>query len=345
MMRALVLPGWGQAPELRDVPIPQPGHGEVLLRVAGAGACHSDLHLMDFPPGAVPIDPPFILGHENTGWVEDLGAGCSSFETGEPVAVYGPWGCGRCRSCRLGAENYCEHARDLRKLAPGLGHDGGMARFMCVPERLLIPLEGLDPVQAAPLVDAGLTPYHAIKRSLELLIPGSTAVVIGAGGLGHLAVQILRALAPATVLVVEQNPARQAQALDLGADQAFGPDDDAVARIRAATGELGAQLVLDIVGSDDTLKLAAQCSRVGGHLTIVGLAGGTLPVNFFGIPYESAVATTYWGTVIELGEVLALARRGLLNVNVERFPLERALEAYERMRCGTLDGRAVITPD
>lgn len=345
MMRALVLPGWQEAPEFRDVPVPEPGPGEALIRVAGAGACHSDLHLMEFPPGALPFDPPFVLGHENTGWVEDHGLGDSVFTIGDAVAIYGPWGCGHCRSCQLSAENYCERAGWLGKMAPGIGHDGGMAKFMCVPERLLILLDGLDPVDAAPLTDAGLTPYHAIKRSLPLLVPGSTAVVIGAGGLGHLAIQILRTLTTSRVIVVDTAPSKLAQALELGADEAFLPADDAIERIRSATGRLGAELVLDLVGSDDSLALAVCCSRVGGHLTVVGIAGGTLPFSFFGIPYECSVATTYWGTAVELREVLALARAGRLHVNVERFPLERALDAYERMRAGTITGRAVITPN
>lgn len=345
MMRALVLPGWQQAPEFRDVPVPEPRAGEALIRVAGAGACHSDLHLMEFPPGALPFDPPFILGHENTGRVEAVASDASTFTVGDAVAVYGPWGCGQCRSCQLSAENYCERAGELRTLAPGIGHDGGMAGFMRVPERLLIPLDGLDPVDAAPLTDAGLTPYHAIKRSLPLLVPGSTAVVIGAGGLGHLAIQILRTLATSQIIVVDTNQTKLDQALELGADQALLPADDATERIRSATGNLGAELVLDLVGSDDSLALAVSSSRVGGHLTVVGIAGGTLPFSFFAVPYECSVATTYWGTAVELREVLALARTGRLHVKIERFPLERALDAYDRMRAGTIAGRAVITPN
>ncbi len=345
MMRALVLPGWQQAPELRDVPTPEPGVGEVLIRVAGAGACHSDLHLMEFPPGTLGFSPPFVLGHENTGWVAAQGPGSSTFAIGTPVAVYGPWGCGHCRSCRLSAENYCERAGELAKLAPGIGHDGGMAEYLSVPERLLVPLDGLDPVDAAPLTDAGLTPYHAIKRSLALLVPGSTAVVMGAGGLGHLAVQLLRTLTTAWVIVIDPAPSKRDQAVELGADEAFGPDDDAATRVRAATGQLGAELVLDLVGSDESLALSVACSRVGGHLTVVGIAGGTLPFSFFGVPYECSVATTYWGTAVELSEVLALARAGRVHVNVERFALEDALEAYDRMRAGTIVGRAVITPN
>jgi propanol-preferring alcohol dehydrogenase len=299
---------------------------------------------MEFPPGALPFDPPFVLGHENAGFVEALGPGTGGFERGEPVAVYGPWGCGVCATCRAGVENYCERAAELRRMAPGIGHDGGMAEFVRVPARLLVPLGDLDPVEAAPLTDAGLTPYHAVKRSVDVLVPGSTAVVIGAGGLGHLAVQILRALTPARIVVVDVSEEKLAHARQLGADDAVTPDDDAVARIRSATAGLGAELVLDIVGSDETLTLANRLARVRGHLTVVGIAGGTLPFSFFGVPYECATATTYWGSIVELHEVLALARRGLVHAEVERFPLEEAPEAYDRMRAGTLRGRAVITP-
>jgi alcohol dehydrogenase, propanol-preferring len=345
MMRALVLPAWLERPELRDVPVPEPGAGEVLVKVAGAGACHSDLHLMDFPPGAMPFDPPFVLGHENTGWVEAHGPGSTGLEIGEPVAVYGPWGCGSCRNCRLSAENYCEHAAELPGMAPGIGYDGGMAAFVRVPRRQLIPLGDLDPVEAAPLTDAGLTPYHAIKRSLPFLVPGSTVVVIGAGGLGHVAIQILRALTPSRIVVIDTAPPKLAQALELGADEALLPDDDPVARVRAATRGLGAELVLDVVGSDDSLASAAKLARVGGQLTVVGIAGGTLPFSFFGIPYECSVASTYWGTAVELEEVLALARVGALHVRVERFALEDALDAYARLRAGAIAGRAVIVPN
>jgi len=343
-VKAYVLPGWQQAAELREVPDPEPGPGEVLLRVTGAGACHSDLHLMEFPPGAMPFDPPFVLGHEITGVVAELGPAVSGPTVGTPVAVYGPWGCGTCPSCRTGTENYCDRASELKTLAPGIGHDGGMADLVTVPARQLVPLGDLDPVDAAPLTDAALTPYHAISRSLDILVPGSTAVVIGAGGLGHVAVQILRALTATRVIVVDQADDKIAHALELGADDAMRPDDDAVERIRAATGGLGAQLVLDLVGSDATLELARQISRVRGHLTVVGIAGGTLPFSFFALPYECSVASTYWGSIIELHEVLALARAGRIHVDVERFGLDRAPDAYDRMRAGTLRGRAVVTP-
>jgi alcohol dehydrogenase, propanol-preferring len=344
-MRAYQLVAWQQPPQLREVPIPEPGPGEVLLKVAGAGACHSDLHLMEWPPGQMPFEPPFTLGHENAGWVERVGAGVDGVRVGETVAVYGPWGCGSCRACRRSSENYCERQAEIATMGGGLGRDGGMAEYMLVPSaRLLIPLEELDPREAAPLSDAALTPYHAIKRSLHKLAPGSSAVVIGVGGLGHMAVQILHAISPARIVAVDSSSEKLALAAEVGAEVTVLAGEDAAEAIREATGGRGAELVLDIVGSDDTLALAARCGRFEGDIALVGLAGGTLPFSFFSQPYECSISTTYWGSAIELIEVLELARAGRIHAHVERHPLEQAAEVYERLRRGEISGRAVVCP-
>ena len=345
-MQALRLTDWHHDAELVEVEQPDPAPGEVLVRVGAAGACHSDLHLMhDFTAGAVPWGPPFTLGHENAGWVHAVGDGVRGVEVGEPVAVYGPWGCGRCPRCRVGAENYCEHQPTLPAAGGGLGVDGGMAPFMLVPDaRWLVGLGDLDPIDAAPLTDAGLTPYHAVRRSRSLLGPGSTAVVVGVGGLGHMAVQILRELTPATIIAVDARPEAQALALELGADHALAPGDDAVTEVLARTGGLGVDVAIDIVGSESTLAFAAAVTRRLGHLTIVGLGGGVVPVGFFSLAYEVSVATTYWGSIPELGEVLALASAGRLRAEVHRFDLPHAMDAYRRMQSGELSGRAVIVP-
>lgn len=345
-MKALQLREWKQDAELVEVSEPDPGPGEVLLRVGGSGACHSDLHLMhDFEPGVVSWGPPFTLGHENAGWVEATGAGVTGIAVGDAVAVYGPWGCGRCRRCVLGMENYCERHTEIGAPGGGLGRDGGMAPLMLVPSpRLLVPLGDLDPVDAAPLTDAGLTSYHAIKRSLPLLVPGSTAVVIGVGGLGHMAVQLLAALSPAKVIAVDQRTKALALAADLGADHTLLAGDLAAGEIMDLTGGQGADVVLDVVGADPTLQLAAAVVRSLGHLTIVGIGGGTLPVGFFSIPYEASVATTYWGTLSELHEVIALAQRDDIRVKTTHFTLDQAPQAYEMMQSGSIEGRAVIIP-
>ena len=344
-MQAFQLVAWQEPPELREVPVPEPGPGEVLIRIGGAGACHSDLHLMEWPEGQMPFEPPFTLGHENAGWVERAGAGVDAVREGEAVAVYGPWGCGRCRACRRSSENYCERQAEIGAMGGGLGLDGGMAEYMLVPSaRLLVPLGELDPRDAAPLSDAALTPYHAIRRSLHKLVPGSTAVVIGVGGLGNMAVQILSAVSGTRIVAVDTSREKLTLAAGAGADVTVEAGEGAAEAIRDATGGRGAELVFDIVGSDDTMALAAQCGRFEGDVTIIGLAGGTLPFSFFSQPYECSISTTYWGSAVELMEVLELAGAGKIRAHVEPHPLERAGEVYERLRRGQIEGRAVICP-
>jgi propanol-preferring alcohol dehydrogenase len=344
-MKAYQLTEWQSQPELREVDVPEPGPGQVLVRIGGAGACHSDLHLMEWPPGTLGFDTPFTLGHENAGWVAEVGAGVEGVEEGEAVAVYGPWGCGRCRACRLSAENYCEHQEEIGAFGGGLGLDGGMAEYMLVPHpRLLLPLGDLDPRDAAPLSDAALTPYHAIRRSLHLLVPGSTAVVIGVGGLGHMGVQILRALSPARIVAVDVSEEKLRLASEVGADEWVKAGDDAVEKIREITKGRGAELVVDMVGSDDSIATAATVAKFESHLTIVGLAGGKFEFAFGAVPFEAQLCIPYWGTAVELMECLELARQGKIHAHLEHFSLDDAPRAYERMRAGELDGRAVICP-
>ena len=334
-----------QTTALNDVAQPDPGPGQVLIRVGGAGACHSDVSLMEFSAGGA-RDVPMTLGHENAGWIEAFGPGTlptPGLEVGAPVAVYGAWGCGQCQNCRKGMENYC---LNVSASGPGLSVDGGMAEYLLVPaSRYLVPLADMSPVEAAPLTDAGLTPYHAIKMGLPLLVPGSYAVVIGAGGLGHLAVQFLKALSPATVISVDQRESALKVVADLGADHTVVAGPDAAEEIRGIMGGRGAEIVLDICGYDDTLALAAAVSSPLGRLTVVGVGGGTLPFNFFTFPYECSVQSTYWGSITELGELLALARSGDFQVHAAQYPLDQATDVYRSMVGGTLQGRAVIVPN
>jgi propanol-preferring alcohol dehydrogenase len=347
-VKAYQLVEWQQAPEIRDVDVPEPGPGQVLIKVGGAGACHSDLHLMEWPAGMLPYSVPFTLGHENAGWIEKLGAGVEGFSTGDAVAVYGPWGCGHCYMCRQGFETYCENAALVNGGAGGggLGLDGGMAEYMLVPSsRFLVPLSTMSPQEAAPITDAGLTPYHAIKRSLHLLNPRATAVVIGVGGLGHMAVQILRAMTSAQIIAVDISEEKLALAREVGADATVISGDDAADKIAELTHGLGAEAVIDFVGADATMALAAKVGRKMGHITIVGLAMGTVPFNFFALPYECAIAAPYWGTLPELMELIALAENGHVKSHNTYYPLARAAEAYDAMRAGTTFGRAVIVPN
>ncbi|MEE4276180.1 MAG: NAD(P)-dependent alcohol dehydrogenase [Thermoleophilia bacterium] len=345
-MQAYQLVEWQQAPELRDVPVPEPGPGEVLIKVGGACACHTDLRVMDWPAGTHPYELPFTLGHENAGWVEVVGAGVDGWRPGDAVAVYGPWGCGRCAACRQGREMQCERNALVDTPIGGFGRDGGMAEYMLVPSaRWLTPLHELDPRDAAPLSDAALTPYHAIKSSLALLGAGAWALVIGVGGLGHMAVQLLHAVTPARVIAIDVDESKLALAREVGADQTIAAGESAAGEVRDLTRGLGASVVFDCVGSDQTMRLAVAVAREGGAVQVIGLAGGTLPFGYGALPFGCSLTIPYWGSLPELLEVLELARDGRIRAHTERFALDQAADAYGRLRAGTLRGRAVITPN
>lgn len=346
VMKALQYREIGTAPVVVDVPMPEPGPGEVLLKVAAAGVCHSDIAVMSWPAEQMPYRLPLTLGHEGAGTVAAVGDGVHGLAIGESVAVYGPWGCGRCVECAAGKENYCLRAAELQIMPPGLGAPGAIAEYMIVDDpRHLVPLGGLDPVRTVSLTDAGLTPYHAVKRSLPKLTPGSTAVVIGTGGLGHVAVQLLRALTSARVIALDVNEDKLGLALQVGAHEAVVSDERAAQRVKDMTGGVGAQAVFDFVGAAPTLAVAGGCAGVEADVVIVGIGGGTLPVGFGTMPYEVSVRAPYWGSRDELIEVFELARSGLVAVHVEPYSLADAPAAYQRLHQGQVNGRAVILPN
>lgn len=328
--------------ELHDIERPSPGPGEVLIRVGAAGACHSDLHIIE-ADNALGMPMPLTLGHENAGWVETIGAGVGGVERGQAVAIYGIVACGHCIACLAGKDNEC------RRTGPGgigLGRDGGMADYVVVPARQLVEIGDLDVVQAAPLTDAGLTPFHAINLTRRNLRPGSTCIVIGAGGLGHLAVQILAVTTASRIIAVDVRDEALQLARDVGAHHAVRSDRETVAHLRELVGPApgGADVVLDCVGSPATVDIARAVVSTGGDVAIVGLAGGALPVGFGTLPMEVRVTVPFWGTKAELAEVIALARRGLISAHVERFPLADAQRVYDELRAGRIRGRAVVVP-
>ncbi len=345
-MRAVRFTKWQTFPTVEEVERPQPGPGEVLLKVAGAGACHSDVAIYkDFAEGAPgSIPPAFTLGHENSGWVEDLGPGVSGFDRDAAYLVYGPIGCQRCRRCARGQDTYCENAATMPYLGVGLGRDGGMAEYVVVPARNLVPLGDTDPVAAAPLSDAGLTPYHAIKNSLPNLASGGrTALVIGLGGLGQIAVQMLVALTGATVIATDMKADAMKRAEVSGAVTVPGGQDQ-VSAIRELTNGRGVDAAFDFVGVSPTIKTAQASMAQGGRLTVVGIAGGVVEWSFFTTPYESAITNTYWGTIEELYEVVDMYRAGQIRPDVEVYTMDDALESYRRLESGELSGRAVVVP-
>ena len=336
-MTALRFEEWGQAPVLRQVPVPVPGPDGVLLRVTAAGMCHSDLHVMDASPGQLSMEPPFTLGHEVAGTVESVGELVDAAWVGRPVVVHGVWGCGRCRRCLNGRGNYCLDRGAA--IGNGLGRDGGMADFMVVPStRFLVPADGIDPVQAAPLTDAALTAFHAIRPHLDDLVDGAPVLVVGAGGLGHFAIQLLAAQGVAPV-VVDPKPEARELASQLGAARAVADLADLT-----DSGDRF-DLVLDFVGAQSTMDAAIALVATGGDLVVVGGAGGVLSVGkTLGLPQGWSVSAPFWGPREDLEAVVELARGGRLAAHTETFVLADVLAAYDRLRAGEIAGRAVVVP-
>jgi len=344
-MKAYRVHGWKTDARLEDVPQPEPGPGQVLIRMGGAGVCASDLHVVHhWSPEATPQvagwTMPWTLGHENAGWIE---GGDPILDTGTPVVVNSMWNCGYCRSCRMGSSNYCE-TPSPRGRSGGFGVDGGMAEYMVAPSHCVVPMDSLDPADAAPFTDAGLTSYHAVKQVLPLLQPGTTAVVIGVGGLGHLAVGLLRELSGARIIAVDRSEAALALAAERGADLCLTSDETTVDEIKRATGGLGATAVLELVGVDATLRTAAGCLRRMGRVVLVGIGGGSLPLGYTSIPSGASIMAVLGGSTAELAEVIALAEAGRLKAHTERFPLGEAPAVFEKLEKGEITGRAVLIP-
>lgn len=344
-MRAVRLHAPGEPLRIEEVPRPEPSGTEVRVRVAGCGVCHTDLHVVDGVQTRV--DLPRTLGHEVAGTLDAVGADAQPLlrslhlEAGAPVVVYGGWGCGICRECEGGAEQRCAES-----VAPGFQADGGYAEHLLVPHpRHLVPLRRLDPVQAAPLADAGITAHRAVRRAGPWLGAGARVLVIGCGALGQFALQFLRLLpdpgGDLFVAVRELSTARLERATELGADLGL-LDGDPPMTLEGMGGQ--ADVVFDFVGTDTTLAHASAVLAPDGLLVLVGEAGGTATFGFDHGPLEAWLTTVAWGSRDDLREVVSLAERHRIRWEVETMPLAEAADAHARLRRGDVVGRIVLVP-
>lgn len=345
-MRAFRLPGWGEAPRLEEVAVPAVGPGQVLVRVGACGLCHSDLSMMAMPAEvgeALGWQIPFTLGHEAAGWVEAVGEGVAGLAVGDAVAVASPAFCGSCRWCSAGLQNRCA----ATMVGRGYGRDGALADHVLVDRvDALLPIGALDPVQAAPLTDAGATAHHAVARALSSLGQGGTAVVIGVGGIGAFVVQLLRALGGARIIAVDPDPVRRDLAQGWGAAEAIDGVRSGTGReLRALLGAEGASAVIDVVGTDATIGCAVRAAGVGATVVLVGAAGGQLQRSWYGaLPRDGTITTFQGSDLADAAAVLDLAAQGRIEVPVERWSLDAAADAYGALEAGGLRGRAVVVP-
>jgi NAD+-dependent secondary alcohol dehydrogenase Adh1 len=339
-MRVAVLREYHRPLELVDAPVPEPTKPrDVLVRIGGAGVCATDLHAMEGLMEPAGVTLPRILGHENAGWIDAVGSDVTTVSTGDAVLVYPPYSCGLCVPCRRGNDMHCE-----RHDFTGLSVDGGFAEYVLVDERSLVKLPpGVEPVAIAPHADAGLTAYHAVRRLKQLLGPGTTAVVTGVGGVGHIALQLVRELASCSVIAVDTDERRRRLAAELGADHVVDGVDAADA-VRDLTGGRGADVVFDFVGTDATHAGSLAMLARGGTYSVIGYGGEISCQSASLVVAEQAIVGNLVGSWIDLWELVQLHAAGRVRLVSETHPLESVNEVLERLRAGDITGRAVLIP-
>lgn len=340
-MRAALLDRYHASLELVEREVPEPtGWRDVLVKVGGAGVCATDLHAIDGLMEPSGLRPPVVLGHENAGWVHAVGPGVTAAKAGDAVLVYPPYACGLCVQCRRGNDLHCDSHGFT-----GLTRDGGFAEYVLVDERslLLLPDE-VEPVEVAPHADAGVTAYHAVRRLSHLLAPGTTAAVIGVGGVGHIALQVLQALGTSTVVAIDKDERRRRLAQELGADEVLGGEADVPDALRQITNGAGADVVLDVVGTDATHTLGQAILARRGVLSFVGYGGTVTNPSIDFVVGETTYVGNLVGTWIDLWELLQLHAQGKVRLKTETHSLDDVNEVLQKLRDGEVTGRAVLVP-
>ena len=336
-MRAALLAEYHRPLELIERPEPEPvAPRDVVVKVGGAGVCATDLHAQEGLMEPAGLKPPVVLGHENAGWVHAVGSDVTTASPGDAVLVYPAYSCGLCVACRRGVDMHCE-----RHEFTGLTRDGGFADYVLVDERSLIKLPpGVEPAEVAPHADAGITAYHAVKKLLPRLAPGTTSVVIGVGGVGHIALQLLKVLGGGAVIGIDTDDRRRALAKELGADEVLADAAD----VREATNGGGADVVVDLVATDATHAAGVEMLARGGLYSTIGYGGMITVPSVAMVVGETTVAGNLVGSWIDLWELLQLHGRGDVTLRTETHPLEAVNDVLDRMRDGEITGRAVLVP-
>jgi len=313
---------------------------DIIVRVAACGLCRTDIHIIDGMLEPFGVRLPYTPGHETAGWVETTGPEVRTVRTGDPVLVNPNDSCGRCHPCRLGLDTYCESIR-----MPGFTADGGFAQYMVTSERGIVRLPAcLSPVDVAPHADAGLAAYRAVRKAADTLGAGDSVAVLGAGGLGHIAIQLLKHLTPAEVIAVDVSEQALNMAHELGADHTViggAAAVDAVRDIRSG----GVRAVVDFVGEGDTPRQAIDMLRRGGSYYLVGYGGQINVPTTTIVANELSIVGNLVGTHAELQELVWLAAAGKIKLHTRLYPLRDINKAVEDLRRGDLIGRAVILPD
>jgi NAD+-dependent secondary alcohol dehydrogenase Adh1 len=341
-VKAVRLHAFHQMPVVDEVPEPAlRGPLDVIVKIGGAGVCRTDLHIMEGQWDAAMHTPlPYILGHENAGWVHEAGSAVTNVAVGDTVILHPTPTCGLCRACRAGDDMHC-----INSEFPGLSRDGGMADYLLTTARACIKLDPqTQPKDVAALADAGITAYHAVRKAIPLLYPGTTCVVIGAGGLGHIGIQCLAALTATKIIVVDSHPDALKLAEQLGAQHTVLADGGQVDAVKELTGGGGANVVLDFVAERGAESDGWDMTGETGSYFVIGYGGELHIPTLDIITTERNVIGNIVGTYNDLAELMVLAEGGKVTLHTRTYPLDAAPEAFADLDAGRVRGRAILVP-
>ena len=341
-MRAVQVVGYHQRLEMTELPVPEPvGPFDVVVKIGGAGVCRTDLHILEgqwAEKSGVAL--PYTIGHENAGWVHAIGSAVTNVVEGDKVIVHPLITCGLCRACRSGDDVHCETSA-----FPGIDTHGGYAEYLRTSARSVVRIDdSLEPSDVAALADAGLTAYHAAAKAARRLTPRDRCVVIGAGGLGHIGIQVLKALSPAELIVVDRNADAVKLALAIGADHGVVAEGKHVEEVLDLTGGFGAEVVIDFVGEGGSTAEGLAMTRQAGDYHVVGYGENVDVPTIDLISAEKNIIGNLVGSYNDLQDLMSLAARGAVTLHTAKYALDDFQTAIDDLDAGRIRGRAILTP-
>jgi NAD+-dependent secondary alcohol dehydrogenase Adh1 len=341
-MRAVQVTGYHQNLQVAEVPIPTPtGPFDVVVKIGGAGVCRTDLHILEGQwAEKSQVQLPYTIGHENAGWVHAIGSAVTNVREEDKVIVHPLVTCGLCRACRSGDDVHCETSS-----FPGIDTNGGYAEYLKTSARSVVKIdEALEPADVAALADAGLTAYHAAAKAARRLTPRDRCVIIGAGGLGHIGIQVLKALSPAELIVVDRNPEAVKLAVSIGAHHGVVADGTHIEHVLELTGGNGAEAVIDFVGEGGSTGEGVRMLHRAGDYHVVGYGENINVPTIDIISTEINFIGNLVGSYNDLCDLMALAARGAVTLHTAKYRLDDFQSAIDDLDAGNVRGRAILIP-
>ncbi len=341
-MRAVQVVGYHRPLEMTEVAVPEPtGPFDVVVRIGGAGVCRTDLHVLEGQwAEKSQVQLPYTIGHENAGWVHAVGSAVTHVSEGDKVILHPLMTCGLCRACRSGDDVHCEASG-----FPGIDMNGGYADYLKTSARSVVRIDdSLEPSDVAALADAGLTAYHAAAKAARRLTPRDRCVVIGAGGLGHIGIQVLKALTPAEIVVVDRNRDAVELALSIGADHGIVADGSHVEQVLELTGGAGAEVLVDFVGEGGATADGIAMLRRAGDYHVVGYGENIDVPTIDIISTEINIVGNLVGSYNDLCDLMVLAARGQVTLHTQKYGLDDFATAVADLDAGRVRGRAILVP-